>query len=249
MVEMSKAKMENRVLPKRFYAEAMSAPADGGWAILLDGKRVKTTAKKPLVLESKKLADAVAAEWRAQQTYIDPEAMPLTRLANIMIDRVAIDRDLLLEDMLRFAETDLVCYRAEAGTDLNHMQAAHFEPVLAWAEQEFNIVLHTTEGILPIDQPGRSIAEIDMLFSESSDGELSALAMLVPLLGSAVLALALWKGRLNADQAIAASRLDEVEQIRQWGEDAQARALWEMKEKDIRAAAFFLDTQLTENNQ
>jgi chaperone required for assembly of F1-ATPase len=246
MVSMSKAKMENRALPKRFYLEALSAPADDGWAILLDGKPIKTMAKYPLVVKNKHLADAMAAEWRAQKTHIDPETMPLTRLANILIDRVALDRDLLLEDMLRYGETDLICYRAEAGSALNHKQAAHFEPILAWAQMEFGIQLHVIEGVMPIDQPGSSIAEIDMLFSESTDGELAALAMLVSLLGSALLALALWKGRLNIDQALAAARLDEDEQIRQWGEDAEAKALWEMKQKDIRAAAFFLDMQVAD---
>src|SRR5690606_35605476 len=104
-----KAKAENRALPKRFYT---SAEARDG-QILLDGRVLKTSAKNPLYVAQHKLAEAVAAEWNAQAEFIDPDAMPLTRLLNIAIDRVPMDRAALIDDMVRYAETDLLCYRAE----------------------------------------------------------------------------------------------------------------------------------------
>ena len=239
MVGMSKARMENRALPKRFYLEALAAPSGEGWAILLDGKPVKTPARQPLVVTSKPLADAIAEEWRAQKEFIDAEAMPLTRLATILIDRAGADREGWIDSIAAYAETDLVCYRAEEGSELAKMQHAAFEPVLAWIEQEHGLRFQATDQLMPIAQPAPSLSGMRTLFAQANDHELVALAMLVPLLGSAVLGLALWKGRLDTDQAIRAARLDEAHNEARWGRDEEAARAWALKEKDIRASAFF----------
>lgn len=240
MVSMSKAKYDNRVLPKRFYTAVTTEERDGGWVILLDGKPVKTPAKLPLSVAREALARAIVAEWDAQQEFINADAMPLTRLVSIARDRVPLDRAALLEDMLRYAETDLLCYRAAFAEKLGQLQAQHFDPILAWVRDAHGITLQVTDGIMPIEQPQTSVQKIGTLFSQANDGELAALAMMVPLVGSSLLALALWKGEIAIDRLLIAARLDETEQAHKWGEDEEARAAWEAKAKDIAASAFFL---------
>lgn len=240
MVGMSKAKMENRTLPKRFYLEAMAAPSEKGWAILLDGKPVKTLARQKLEIASKAIADAVAEEWRAQKDFIDPDAMPLTRLCNITLDRVPADRALLIDDIARYAETDLVCYHAPGSEKLGRVQHATFEPLLEWARVAYALDFATTDGIMPIDQPPQTLANARALIEQTTDAELAGLALMVPLLGSYVLGVALWKRRLELDQALKAARLDEDLHAEKYGVDEEAAAAWAAKEKDIRAAAFFL---------
>lgn len=237
---MSKAKMEKRALPKRFYTEAMAAPSEHGWAIMLDGKPVKSMARNTLEIASKPIADAVAAEWRAQKDFIDPETMPLTRLANITLDRVALDRPLLIDDVVRYAETDLVCYHAPGTAALGRLQRATFTPLLEWARVSYAMEFETTDAIMPIPQPPQTLANARALIEQTTDAELAALAMMVPLLGSFVLAVALWKGRLEMEQALKAARLDEDLHAEQYGVDDEAVQAWANKERDIRAAAFFL---------
>ncbi len=240
MVQMSKAKMENRALPKRFYLEAIAAPSGEGWAILLDGKPVKTMAKQKLVIASKVIADAVATEWRAQKEFINPDHMPLTRLANITLDRIPLDRAALIDDVVRYAETDLVCYHAPGTESLGRMQHATFEPLLEWARVSYALDFSTTEAIMPIIQPPQTLANARALIEQTTDAELAGLAMMVPLLGSFVLSVALWKRRLEVDQALKAARLDEDLHTEKYGIDDEAAAAWANKEKDIRASAFFL---------
>lgn len=239
MVSMSHAKMENRALPKRFYTDVTLAPVANGHAILLDGKELKTQGRNPLHLAPLALAEAVAAEWCAQETHINPDLMPLTRLANLARDRMALDRLPVLEQICAYGETDLLCYRAP-DAQLRKRQDATFEPILAWIRSAHHIDLEVTEGVMPTAQSTASLHHLHTLFAASNDADLAALAMLVPLLGSAVLTLALWKHRITVDDALKAARLDEDFQAEQWGIDHEVVAAWEGKCRDIRAAAFFL---------
>lgn len=240
MVGMSKAKMENKALPKRFYLEALAAPSGEGWGIFLDGKPVKTPARNTLHIADKAIADAVAEEWREQKDVIDPEAMPLTRLANITQDRVPVDRALLIDDIARYAETDLVCYHAPSSEKLGRLQHATFEPLLEWGRVAFALDFVATDSIMPIMQTPETLANARALIEQATDRELAALAMMVPLLGSYMLSVALWKGRIDVDQALKAARLDEDLHAEKYGVDEEAAAAWAAREKDIRASAFFL---------
>lgn len=239
-MEMSKAKMENRALPKRFYLEAIAAPSGDGWAILLDSKPVKTMARQKLEIASKPVADAVAAEWREQKEFINPDRMPLTRLANIALDRAQLDRAAWIDDIARYAETDLVCYHAPGSESLGRLQRATFEPLLEWARVSYALDFTATDSIMPIMQSPVTLANARALVEQATDAQLAALAMMVPLLGSYLLAIALWKNRLEIDQALKAARLDEDLHAQKYGVDEEAAIAWANKEKDIRAAVFFL---------
>jgi chaperone required for assembly of F1-ATPase len=239
MVGMSKAKMEARALPKRFYKDVALQQASHGHAILLDGKELKTQGRNALHIAPQQLAEGVAEEWRAQTTHINPDTMPLTRLMNITLDRMQLDRLAVLEQVCAYGETDLVCYR-DAQVELQHRQAAAFDPLVAWVREAFGIDLHITEGIMPALQSTASLEHFRVLFAAANDAELAALAMLVPLLGSAVLALAVWKQEITVEDALVAARLDEDFQAERWGMDPEAASAWAAKCIDIRASAFFL---------
>jgi chaperone required for assembly of F1-ATPase len=230
---------------RKFYQSVDVVAGEGGYAVQLDGKSVKTPAKKPLVVASEKLALAVAEEWRAQGEKINPDTMPITRIVTIAIDRVPHDRAALIEEIVRYAGTDLLCYRAGVSLELFALQDLHFTPILDWAAGQ-GIALEVTEGITPIPQPEASLARVREMVAAAEDVELAALAMATPLLGSAILALALWQGKIEVEEAIRLARLDEAHQATQWGDDAEAKAQWAKREADIRGAQhifrIFLDS-------
>ncbi len=278
MVIMSKARIENRPLPKRFYAAAKPAPHDDAFVITLDGKHIRTPQQKLLHTKSETLAFAIAAEWDAQIDFIDTDTMPLTRLLNIALDRVALDRERLLADIVGYAETDLLCYRAPhtpcsplegepnpssdlvggayaAGCpptesqvqfdspsrgELRTIQAQHFGPILDWAKAHYGLEFNCTEGLMPVPQPEPSLHKIAALFAAANNHELAALALITPILGSALLTLALWKGRIRAEAALEAAHLDETLHAAVWGNDPDTVAKWAAKCRDVKAAAVFL---------
>ncbi len=241
MVGMSKAKAENKSLPKRFFERATFEPVTEGYAIALDGKQLKTQGRHPLVMADARLAEAVAAEWQAQQTHIDPDQMPLTRLVNLTIDRAEMEREAYIANIVAYAGTDLLCYRDPL---LAERQGTLFDPVLQWAGHAHSIHLATTESVMPIAQPQASLEALARLLATASNAEITGLAMMVPLLGSAILGIAVWQGELSAEAAMAMARLDETIQAEKWGRDAEAEAMWEHKQKDIAAAAFFLTSKV-----
>lgn len=167
----------------------------------------------------------------------------LTRLA---AERAPKDRLAMLEQIVAYGETDLLCYRADA-SKLASRQQAHFDPVLAKLRQDFGIGCIVTQGVMPVAQSTKALKKLHDLFAEADDRELAALYVLTPLLGSALLTLALWKGLITVDEAVTMAHLDEALAAEQWGEDAQEKAGRVAKQKDIAAAAFFLDSQPTGN--
>lgn len=239
MVGMSKAKAENKALPKRFYQRAALDPVVGGWRVLLDGKELKTQGRNALVIAARALAEAVVAEWEAQLSHINPDAMPLTRLVNLAIDRAAHERRAYIENIVAYAETDLLCYRTP---EFAAQQSALFDPVLEWAAQQ-GVVLHSTLDLMPIPQPAASLLALRAQLETASDAEITALAMMVPLLGSAVLGFAIWRGAITVDDALVMAHLDEQLQAERWGVDDEAEAMWAHKKNDIAAAAFFLTSK------
>ena len=227
-------------LPKRFYSQvAIKDEGRGGASLLLDGRPVRTPGKAPLVLPNRALAETIAEEWRRQGERIDPEMMPLTRLANSVIDGVRGHEDAVIYDILGYAGSDLVCYRAEGPEQLVVLQAKHWEPIVAWATSDLEAPMVLAQGVMPVEQPQASLDAIKRRLEGFDPFSLAALHVMTRLTGSALLALSVVQGRLSPEEAWGAAHVDEEWQISQWGEDDEARVRRANRWRDFAAAARF----------
>jgi len=227
-------------LPKRFYKEAAAGETPDGYAILLDGRAVKTPSKQLLAVPCAALARAMAEEWAAQGEYIDPRSMWLTKLANTALDLVKPRRAAVIAEIVAFAGTDLLCYRAEAPAALVARQAATFEPLLEWAAAR-GIRLKTTTGLIHIAQDDQALAACGQALEGLDHFRLAALHNAVTLAGSAVIGLALAERHLDAEAAFAAAYLDEAWQMEMSGRDAEEEARLARRRAELLETARFLD--------
>ena len=226
---------------KRIYETAAAEPAgEEGYRVVLDGRPVRTPGGKPLTVPTAALAEALAAEWDAQEEEIQPHTMPLTQLACTALDQVADERAGMEEAVARFAGTDLLCYRADAGSSLAERQAEAWQPLLDWAAETFGAELAVTEGIMPVTQPEETVTALAEAAAAVEDMRFAALQCVTAAAGSLVLALALLHGARDAEQVIAAAELDEIWQEEFWGADPEQVARREGRARDIRAAARLL---------
>lgn len=207
---------------KRFYREVAVAPADGGFAVLLDGRTVKTPARNALILPTEKLAAAIAAEWRGQGDEVIATTMPLLRLANSVIDGVTVNRDGVVDAVMRFADNDLLCYRAHQPPELVARQSAGWDPWLDWARRRHGANMTVAEGFNHVDQTPDALAALRQAAAELDPFALGALHVIASITGSLVLALAVADGAANGAQVFHLSRIDETYQAEKWGEDAEA---------------------------
>ena len=221
---------------KRFY----KAVTTEGGAILLDGRPVRTPARAPLVLPGAVLADAVAGEWQAQGDDILPATMPLTGLSNAAIDRVAPDAARFAAGLARYAESDLVCYRADGPDSLVRRQAEAWDPVLDWARLRYDVHFAVTAGIVHVAQPAATLARLGEAVAARTPFALAGLSPLVTISGSLLIALAVAERAIAADAAFDAALLDEDWQAERWGEDALAAEARANRQRDFLAAARFL---------
>lgn len=215
---------------KRFWKEAFVEPAGEGFAVSLDGRPVKTPAKSALVMPTRAFAEAVAAEWDAQEESINPLAMPFTRSANAAIDKVAIQRKEVADMLAAYGDSDLLCYRAEQPEDLVERQAAQWDPLLEWAAESLSARLETRTGVMHIPQSPDTLRALSERVHQLSDFELAGFHDLVSLSGSLILGFAAaWNVR-PAKAIWKISRVDEIWQAEEWGADAEAEAAAEIKE-------------------
>jgi chaperone required for assembly of F1-ATPase len=221
---------------KRFWQDVRVV--DRG--IRLDDRPVRTPARAELLLPTDALAAAIAEEWRAVEAAIDPRALPLTGLANAAIDRIAPDTQAFAAGLARYAESDLLCYRADHPTSLLARQGALWDEPLDWARHRYDVDFVVTAGLLPVDQPVETIRRLSAAIGARDAFALAGLAPLITLSGSLVLALALAEGALSEEQAWQAAEVDQLWQAEHWGEDSLATAAREDKRRDFRAAARFL---------
>jgi chaperone required for assembly of F1-ATPase len=206
---------------KRFYKAVAVTPMEAGYAVQLDGKPLRTPAKAPLILPSRALAEAIAAEWRDQGEEMRLDDLPLTRLASTAIDLVTPRRPEVVAEVARYAGTDLVCYRAGHPPELAARQHEAWQPLIDWATLRYDAPLEVTAGVVPIAQAPATLRALTAAVEAYDPLELAALHMATAACGSLVVALALLEGRLDVDGAFAAAQLDETFEIEQWGEDAE----------------------------
>ncbi len=223
MVAARKGFRESEERLKRFWKEASVAQEEGGWVVLLDGRAPKTPGHDRFVLPTEAAAQMVADEWGAQGEFIEPGTMPATRIAATAIDRVSQTREPVADEIAAYVGSDLLCYLAEHPTPLVEEQARRWAPWRDWAAKGLGVAVEPTQGIIHVAQPPESIARVRALALELDDFALTGLAMAVPLLGSAILGLALHRRALGGEEAFEISRIDEAFQERQWGVDEEAQ--------------------------
>ncbi len=224
---------------KRFWTDTTVAPAGNGFEVLLDGRRVKTPAKTPLIVPTQNLANEIAAEWDAQEDKIDPLSMPFTRSANAAIDKVTPQHSEVSDLIAAYGENDLLCYRADGPDGLIQRQQAEWDPILEWGKDTLGVSLIVTQGVMHVEQPANSVATLKTLVQDQSPFALTALHDLVSISGSLIIGLAAQKNAFDLTRLWAASRVDELWQIEQWGEDEEATEHAEKKESAFRHAYKF----------
>ncbi|MGB9115139.1 ATP12 family chaperone protein [Bradyrhizobium sp.] len=224
---------------KRFYAGAGIGEADGGFSITLDGKPIKTPSGHQVIVPTRSIADAIAAEWNAQADAIDPLTMPLTRLANSVIEGVVDKVEAVADDVAKYLGSDLLFYRAGHPEALVAREAAHWDPILFWAADTLGAHFILAEGVVHVRQPDSAVAAARAALP-SDPWSIAALHVVTTVTGSALLALALWHGVIDQDQAWAAAHVDEDWNSEKWGVDEEVAARRAARLVDFRAAASIL---------
>jgi len=225
---------------KRFYKDATAAAKDGGAAVLIDGRHMRTPGKTALVVPTMALAEACAAEWRAQGDIVRPDSMPITRLVNVALDHTARTRDIIVESIAGYAATDLVCHRATHPETLAAKQATAWDPLVAWAHETLNAPLVVVPGVIAADQPREARTAFERAADAHNDFALTGLAHAVGISGSGVLGFAMSFGRLDAIAAFEAACLDDLWQLETWGEDHFARKrLDDLEAEFVALGAYF----------
>lgn len=226
--------------PKRFWTDVTVQPEGTGFAVLLDGRPVRTPAKAPLILPTEAMARAAAAEWAAQEQEVRPDRMPVTRRANSALDKVTPLFDAVVEEVAKYGATDLLCYRAEGPAELVERQRA-WDEVLAWGASRLHAPLFVTFGVIPLEQPAESLGHLREYVAACTPHQLVALHDLVATTGSLVLGLAVAHGHLTGAEAFALSRLDETYQSEVWGHDEEAAETADLRlQSFLEAETFFL---------
>jgi chaperone required for assembly of F1-ATPase len=227
-------------LRRRFYQRAEVEDAEGEFRIVLDGRPVKTPARRTLAAPTRVLAQALAAEWEAQRDVIDPAKMPLTRLANTIIDGVADAPSAVAADVNRYLACDLVFYRAPGPASLVAWQAEAWDPVLAWVRETLGARFVLAEGIAFVAQPAQALAAASSAIP-TDPWRLGAMHAITTLTGSALIAIALCRGALSVDAAWAAAHVDEDWNMKFWGRDALALERRAARFAEMQAAAMVLE--------
>lgn len=227
-------------LPKRFY-KTVSIEGASSFTVLLDGKSVKTPAKQTLAVPAREMAEIVAREWEAQTSVIDPARMPMTRLVNLAIDRGGEEAEGLREEIARYAETDLVLYRAAEPEGLVVEQAKRWNPVVDWAREVLSANFVLAEGVGFVAQPEPALAVVRVEVQDYPPPfALTALASITQIAGSALIALMLARGKLAPVAAWNAAHVDEDWNTRTWGEDHEAAVRRAMRLAEFEAAVKML---------
>lgn len=226
--------------PRRFYGDVTVEAGVDGYAVLLDGKAIRTPARAVFAVPSRPLAEAIAEEWRAQDGHIAAPSMPLLRLTNSALERVPAARDAVVGQLLDYARNDLLCYHAEGPALLTARQSEQWQPLLDWLKSAGGIALTTTRGIVHVAQSEASIAALQQRLAALDDFSLTGVSAAAALTGSVVLALALNAGRIGSTEAFDLATLDERFQAEHWGRDAEAQARLDHMARELAAVVRFL---------
>lgn len=225
--------------PKRFWKTATASACEGGFTVMLDKRSVRTPAKSALTVPTMAMAQAIAAEWDAQEEKLDPGKMPVTRGANAAIDKVRTQRQEVIDLLAEYGDSDLLCYRAAGPEELIKRQADGWDPMLVWADTELGVRLRVGEGVMHVEQQPEALEKLHAEVMAFDDFALASVHDLISISGSLILALAITKEGIAVEDAWQLSRLDEHWQFEQWGEDEEAAVAESVKRSAFLDAARF----------
>ncbi len=226
---------------KKFYKDVSVVEEDGGFAVALDGRKVKTPAKAAQIVPTKAAAQLMANEWVTQGDEISPDTMPVTRMVNSSIDSIAKNRSHVVDEIAAFGGSDLICYRADEPDELVNRQNEAWDRFHIWLAETWGVKLAMTTGVMPVSQRDEDLLILRQAVDKQNDFILSGLHTVVTISGSLVMGLAFLSGDFDIDDIWQASRVDEVYQAEEWGEDWEAKDRWEKKNAELRAAAVYID--------
>jgi chaperone required for assembly of F1-ATPase len=237
---METARRSSRAVQRRrFYADAGVGEAEGGFTVTLDGKPIKTPSGRTVIVPVRSLAETIAAEWNAQGEFIDPLTMPVTRFANSVVQGVVENVAAVSDVVAKYFGSDLLFYRAGHPEGLVAREAAHWDPILFWAAKTLGAHFMLAEGVMHVRQPPSAIAAARGALP-ADPWAIAALHVITALTGSALLALALFHGVIDPDQAWAAAHVDEDWNAGKWGVDEEMAARRAAKLVDFNAVAAVL---------
>jgi chaperone required for assembly of F1-ATPase len=228
-------------LPKRFYENAEIAEREGGFVLALDGRPARTPAKALVKVATRRLAEAIVEEWNNQRDTIDPATMPITRIVNSAIDGVSREASAVAADIVRYAGSDLLSYRAGEPEGLAQRQHEAWDPILAWAGTDLGAALAVGTGVIFVPQHAGALDAVARAVAPLDPVRLAALHVVTTLTGSAVLALAVARGRLEPEAAWAAAHIDEDYQAELWGADEEAQERRAARWREMEAASRILE--------
>ncbi|WP_158969158.1 ATP12 family chaperone protein [Chachezhania sediminis] len=208
--------------PKRFWKSAEVIDGAAGFGVALDGRPVRTPGKSLLRVPTRAMAQAVADEWNAVETLVLPDRMPMTRRANSSIEKVAPQKDGVVEMLAAYGDADLLCYRADHPEGLVERQKAAWDPALDWAAQTLGARLEPRTGLMHRPQDPKALARLEERLAAFDHFQLTGVHDLVTLSGSLVLGLAATAGWKTPEEIWDISRVDETWQQEQWGADDEA---------------------------
>ena len=224
-------------MAKRFYKQVSVQDKSDGFAVVLDGRMLKTPGKMPLWFSDKHHANLAASEWQAQGEDILPNTMPCTRLMNVACEQTPPRRGELIKEFCAYTCTDLLCYRTHTPQDLVARQEQSWQPILDWAGQEHGITLTSTPGIKAVAQPQQSLQNAQKFADNLDDTNLTLLLHFTACTGSAILALAVMEKHITVDAAFTLSHLDEMYQNERWGADDEVAQKNAVLLKELKALA------------
>lgn len=228
---------------KRFWKQVEIVQQEGGFAVQLDGRSVRLPGKTALCVPSRALAEALAAEWDAAgqnaDGYFTPDDLPLTGIAGSMLERIPQARAGVLESLLAYANSDLICYRDGASSKLAAEQAALWDPWLAWLGKTYGVTFQTTRGVMPICQSAQALQGLRVVMQGLTDAQMAVLGVAVPALGSLVLGLGLLEGAATVEELVACATIDERQQMAVWGQDTEVTDRIARMQQELETAARF----------
>lgn len=210
-------------LPKRFYKDVGVAPVDGGFAVTLDGRQVRTPGRKiPIVVPVASIATAMAEEWAGQGEFIDPATMPMVRLINSAVESGEEMIPAFRDEVIKFAGSDLMLYRAESPLELVSEQEVVWDNALVTLARHFGVSFQPTIGIIHQSQPKATLDRLAEVLESENLLTMTALVSITGLTGSGLLAIGLLHRLFSPDLVWKSAHIDEDFQISQWGEDEEA---------------------------